>query len=71
MHEKKLVSCLGDNIKAARSAKSMTQSELAARLKISPRYLKAIENSGRKPSYGLLVTLVRELDIECDEVFCE
>ena len=71
MKEKDFNSCLGDNIKAARSAKNMTQTELAARLKITPRYLKAIENSGKKPSYSLLAMIVHELDIQCDEVFCE
>jgi transcriptional regulator with XRE-family HTH domain len=47
----------------------MTQTQLAERLGITPRYLKAIENSGRKPSYDLLVRIVRELDIPADTVF--
>jgi hypothetical protein len=32
------------------------------------RYLKAIENSGQKPSYDLFVRIVRELDISADIV---
>ena len=56
-------------VKSSRQAKPMTQSQLAARLGITPRYLKAIENSGRKPSYDLLVRIVRELDIPADTVF--
>jgi transcriptional regulator with XRE-family HTH domain len=47
----------------------LTQAQLADRLNITPRYLKAIENSGRKPSYDLLVRMVRELDIPADMVF--
>jgi len=56
-------------VKSSRQAKSMTQSQLADRLDITTRYLKAIENSGRKPSYDLLVRIIRELDIPADTVF--
>ena len=71
MRKKVFNSCLGDNIKAARYEKSMTQIELADRLEITPRYLKAIENDGKKPSYDLLKMIVNELNIQCDDVFCE
>jgi len=47
----------------------MTQAELADLLAITVRYLKAIENSGRKPSYDLLVRIVRELEISADAIF--
>jgi len=47
----------------------LTQAQLAVRLGITVRYLKAIENSGRKPSYDLLVRIVRELDIPTDMIF--
>ena len=56
-------------VKAARKKKDLTQSRLAEKLSISTRYLKAIENSGRKPSYGLLVRIVNELDIPTEAVF--
>ena len=56
-------------VKAARKKKDLTQSRLAEKLSISTRYLKAIENSGRKPSYGLLVRIVNELDIQTDAIF--
>ena len=59
---------LGSVIKFARLSLDMTQQELAEKLYITPRYLKAIENSGRKPSYDLLVRLVYELDIPADSV---
>jgi transcriptional regulator with XRE-family HTH domain len=54
---------LGGVVKAARQAKGFTQCQLAERLGITLRHLKAIENSGQKPSYDLLARTVRELDI--------
>jgi len=56
-------------VKTARQQRRLTQSKLAERLSISTRYLKAIENSGQKPSYDLLVRIVQELDIPADTVF--
>jgi transcriptional regulator with XRE-family HTH domain len=53
----------GGVIKVARNAKSLTQKELAAKLDISVRYLKSIENSGQKPSYRLLKSIISTLDI--------
>ena len=50
-------------IKSARQSKQLTQSKLAEILGITTRYLKAIENSGRIPSYNLFVRIVHELDI--------
>jgi len=60
---------LGGAIKTARKSKGFTQARLADRLGISLRYLKSIENSGRKPSYDLLARTVQELDISTDTVF--
>jgi transcriptional regulator with XRE-family HTH domain len=59
---------LGSVVKSARQAIQLTQSQLAERLNITVRYLKAIENSGQKPSYDLFVRIVRELDISADTV---
>jgi len=56
-------------VKSSRKTKSMTQSQLAGRLGITTRYLKAIENSGRKPSYDLPVQIIHELDIPIEMVF--
>jgi transcriptional regulator with XRE-family HTH domain len=60
---------LGDTIKAARQDKGLTQAQLCVMLKITPRYLKYIENDGRKPSMELLERLVKELDIPLDKIF--
>ena len=54
---------LGEVIKSARQSLGITQMKLAERLHISERYLKAIENSGRKPSYDLFVRIVKMLEI--------
>ncbi len=69
MQIEKQISLFGGFVKAARQARGMTQIKLAEILHITPRYLKAIENSGRKPSYNLLVRIVRELDIPTDTIF--
>jgi transcriptional regulator with XRE-family HTH domain len=49
--------------------KHLTQRQLAEQLGITTRYLKAIENSGRKPSFGLLTRIFCELEISADNVF--
>jgi transcriptional regulator with XRE-family HTH domain len=69
MQNKIVADRLGSVIKTARLENTITQLQLAERLNITPRYLKAIENSGRKPSYDLLVRIVRELGIAADDVF--
>jgi DNA-binding XRE family transcriptional regulator len=60
----------GSMIKVARKLKDMTQTELSDKLRISARYLKAIENSGQMPSIKLLEQLINELGIPADMVFC-
>ncbi len=67
--QKENVECLGSAIKSARQTMKMTQIQLADKLHITPRYLKAIENSGRNPSYDLFVRILYELDISADMIF--
>ena len=69
MQKKIVPDTLGDVVKTARQKKQMTQCKLAERLSISERHLKSIENSYKKPSYNLLVRIIRELDIPADMVF--
>jgi Predicted transcriptional regulators len=69
VQDKNRADSFGVVVKSSRQAKTMTQSQLADRLGITTRYLKAIENSGRKPSYNLLVRIIRELGIPADTVF--
>ena len=42
---------------------------IADRVKISVRYLTAIENEGRKPSYKVLFRLIRSIGISADLIF--
>jgi len=69
MSKEHIEDCLGDAIKAARATKGISQPQLAMSLGITTRYLKLIENSGRKPSYKLLCHILRELEISSDRVF--
>jgi transcriptional regulator with XRE-family HTH domain len=59
---------LGKAVKAARKARGLTQSQLAGLLGITTRYVKLIENSGRKPSYDLLDLLISELSLSPDSI---
>jgi transcriptional regulator with XRE-family HTH domain len=69
VQDKNNVDCLGVVVKSSRQAMQLTQSQLAEQLGITVRYLKLIENSGRKPSYDLLVRIIRELGFPADTVF--
>jgi DNA-binding XRE family transcriptional regulator len=60
---------LGFVIKNARLKNGMTRKEFAAKLKISPRHLQAIENEKQKPSFDLLFRLIRLLSVSPDLVF--
>jgi transcriptional regulator with XRE-family HTH domain len=60
---------LGETVKSARLAKGWTQAQLSETLGITPRYLKYIENGGRKPSLNLLERIIGELDIPSDKFF--
>lgn len=60
---------LGDVIKSARKTSDMTMEELAAKVGITERYLYRIENEGKKPSFDILYSLVRELAIDADSIF--
>ena len=68
MRNKDSRDCFGFVVKSARQAKGLTQLQLAALLAITPRYLKAIENSGRRPSYELLIRIIRELETPTDVI---
>ena len=56
-------------LKEAREAKNYSRELIAERAKISIRYLTAIENEGRKPSYSVLYRLIRCIGISADLVF--
>ncbi len=56
-------------LKDEREAKNYSREQIADRAKISVRYLTAIENEGRKPSYKVLYRLIRSIGISADLVF--
>lgn len=59
----------GQAIKAARERKGLTRRELAAQIRISPRYIASIENSGQTPSLQVFYRLVTCLDMSVDQFF--
>lgn len=60
---------LGTVLKKARIACGITQEELAARADIPSRYIMAIENEGKKPSYEVLYKIIHGLHISADMIF--
>ena len=54
----------GAIIKSARQKADITMEKMAERVGITERYLYRIENEGQKPSYDVLIKLVRELAID-------
>jgi transcriptional regulator with XRE-family HTH domain len=60
---------LGHSVKSARKKRGLTQLELAEELRITSRHLKAIENSGQKPSYDLFMRIVWVLELPANLIF--
>jgi transcriptional regulator with XRE-family HTH domain len=63
------IDTLGITLKNARNALEMTQEQLAEHLDVSTRYIMQIENGHKKPSYKLLLRIVRKLYIQPDSIF--
>lgn len=60
---------LGTIIKQSRLEMGYSREQLAERVDISIRYLTAIENEQKHPSYDVLYRLVRGLGISADRIF--
>jgi transcriptional regulator with XRE-family HTH domain len=60
---------LGTLIKTARTNKGLTQEQLAEKIGIGARHLMGIENEGKSPSFEVLYSLIRELNISADSIF--
>lgn len=56
-------------IKSTREKKGLTRKELAAQIRISPRYIASIENSEQTPSLQVFYRLVTCLDMSVDQFF--
>lgn len=59
---------LGQNLKAARAAKGITQKELAERLGVYAKDISRWENNQRTPSSIALAKICRELNASADEI---
>ena len=59
----------GHKLKDIRLKKGYTREQLAERASISTRYLSAIENEQREPSYDVLYRLIHSLGISADTIF--
>ena len=59
----------GRILKSIRMKKGYTREQIAERVGISTRYLSAIENEQREPSYNVLYRLFHSLGISADTIF--
>ena len=59
----------GQAIKSTREKKGLTRKELAAQIRISPRYIASIQNSGQTPSLQVFYRLITCLDMSVDQFF--
>lgn len=60
---------LGATIKQGRMAANLTQDELAEHVGITGRYIMALENEHKQPSFELLCRLIHTLNIPSDNIF--
>lgn len=64
-----IINNLGQTIKQARVAAKLTQNGLAERIGLSGRYVMALENEGRQPSFEVLCKLIHTLNIPAERIF--
>jgi transcriptional regulator with XRE-family HTH domain len=60
---------LGALVKAARLNRGLTQEQLAEKIGIGLRHIMGIENEAKSPSYEVLYSLIRELNLSADSIF--
>lgn len=68
-HQRYDLKPFGQAIKSTREKKGLTRKELAAQIRISPRYIASIQNSGQIPSLQVFYRLVTCLDMSVDQFF--
>ena len=59
---------MGPMLKAARIKADLTQDELAERLGVTPRYIMAIENEGKRPALDVWFRLIRALHTSANAI---
>ncbi len=60
---------LGNNLKAIRTAKNITQSELAELLSVDKSFVSNIENGKNNPTLSTITSLAKALKVPVDELF--
>lgn len=60
---------LGTTIKKARISANLTQDELAEQVGITGRYIMALENEHKQPSFEVLCKIILTLNIPADNIF--
>lgn len=56
----------GDKLRRVRRAKDISQAQICEQLGITIKHLSLIENNHSRPSYELLMKLIRTLDVRAD-----
>lgn len=64
-----ILSNLGSTIKQARLSANLTQDELAEQIGITGRYIMALENEHKHPSFEVLCKIILTLNIPADNIF--
>ena len=64
-----IINQLGRTIKQARIAAKLTQDELSERIGITGRYIMALENERKQPSFEVLCKLIHTLNIPAERIF--
>lgn len=60
---------LGNNLKSIRTAKNITQSELAELLGVDKSFVSNIENGKNNPTLSTIASLAKALKVSVDELF--
>lgn len=64
-----IINQLGQTLKQARIAAKLTQDELSERIGVTGRYIMALENERRQPSFEVLCKLIHTLALSADQIF--
>ena len=59
----------GDKLRLLRTARNMSQEQLAGRLSVTKSMISAYENSVRLPSYGVLTKIALFFNVSIDYLF--
>lgn len=60
---------LGNNLRAIRTAKNITQSELAELISVDKSFVSNIENGKNNPTLSTITSLAKALKVPVDELF--